>query len=511
MKSDKYPSIPEYRYRKARFIVSSLKVAHWRGLSSNSNIVGAAYGRRTAHNEITDEPALVIYVMRKVPQRFVPPSLLLPRRAYIGHDYVEVDVVETGPIYPLAFTARERPAPAGVSIGNANEASAGTLGSVVIDNTDNSTCIVSNNHVMARQNAAAIGEDIVQQGVYDGGAAPADTIADLKRFVTINAMGNTVDGAIAQATNAAGGGLNVIDQVKNNIIPVAGPDHRAVGLLFAGSCNRTIMNPIADVLTQLNISFPAGAGSTTAAEIGMNVEKVGRTTEYTTSTVKEIDATVNIPYNFGNATFDNQFTTAWMSDSGDSGSVVYEGGAGGDEDKCGCGTSSAAATLLGAEVKQDRCMAEQVRDKFLRQTRIGRWAVDVFYRNEDRLLERFEATKIDEGDRNYARKVYGKYIDLARRTFIDGADSKQKLTTEHLREMNTALKRAHQYADDDEYLALNELYKLANEHAQGKTVGEILALLNDEKLFEKVRQIASRVKFLRIGKSKFDQDKYVAE
>ncbi len=83
------------------------------------------------------------------------------------------------------------------------------------------------------------------------------------------------------------------------------------------------MNPIDSVLAQLNISFPAGKGSTTTATIGMNVEKVGRTTEYTTSTVKEIDATVVVGYDFGNATFDKQITTAWMSDPGDSGSVVF--------------------------------------------------------------------------------------------------------------------------------------------------------------------------------------------
>ena len=37
-------------------------------------------------------------------------------------------------------------------------------------------------------------------------------------------------------------------------------------LLFAGGCNRTFMNPISNVLSQLNCAFPAGSGAITAAD-----------------------------------------------------------------------------------------------------------------------------------------------------------------------------------------------------------------------------------------------------
>jgi hypothetical protein len=488
----KYLKIHEDKYQKARVLVTAIKARYWSSLSSDRNVVGAAFGRRIVQNETTDDPALVVYVMRKVAKRFIPSSRLLPRRWHVGGDCVEVDVVETGPIYPLAFTARERPATAGISIGNANEASAGTLGAVVIDNSDNSACILSNNHVMARQNAAALGEAIVQPGVFDAGVSPADNIALLKRFVVINMTGNTVDGAIAQIIG--GVGRNVIDQVHNNIIPTAGAGHPAVGLLFAGGCNRMIMNSIANVLNQLNISLPGGAGAIGAADIGMNVEKVGRTTEYTTSSVKEIDATVNIDYDFGTATFDHQITTAWMSDHGDSGSLVYEGGTGGDEDKCGCGTTDAAATLLGVDLKQDQHMAEVVRDKFLRQTRLGRWGVDLFVLNEERLLERFHQTKIDPDDKNLARKFYDKYIEDARRAFVEGEKSEQRLTEHHLRDARTALKHARKYLHKDEWEAAEKLFALASENAKGKNAREILALLNNDKLFEEVKSIVSKVK-----------------
>ena len=485
--------IHEDRYQKARELVHGLKRRYLKDMMTDRNVIGAAFGRRIAHGETMDEPAMVVYVLRKAPQRILPSSVLLPRRMYVGSESVEVDVVETGPIYALAFTARERPATAGISIGHVN-VTAGTLGSVVTDNADGSASILSNNHVMADSNSGIVGDQIVQPGVYDGGVAPADTIATLRRFVTINAAGtNRVDAAIGLITG------QVNNKVHNNIFPVASVAHRAVGLLFAGGCNRTIMNPISDVLSQLNISLPAGAGSTTAADIGMDVEKVGRTTEYTTSTIKEIDATVSVGgYSFGSATFDGQITTAWMSDGGDSGSLVYQGGAGGDENKCGCPIMSAAGSLLTTDVTQDWFMAEVVRDKLLRQTKIGKFAVDMLYLNAEILLERFRLAHVDENDRKYARKLYQKYIEDIRHVFVEGEKSKRCLTELHLNDAKLALKRAHKYMGDDERLAANQIFDLVSKHGKGKNVRDILALLNDEMLFKQVKEIVAKVKSLKV-------------
>lgn len=489
--------IHEERYMKGRALVRSLKTRYFRNFSATDrNITGLAFGRRTAHGETTDDPALVVYVVKKSPKRIIPPSLLLPRRMYVGGDCVEVDVVETGPLYALSFTANERPATLGISVGHIN-VTAGTLGGFVTDNTDGASCILSNNHVLADSNVGLVGDAIVQSGVFDGGTAPTDTIATLRRFVMLNATGNTVDGAIGLITG------NVINQVHANIIPTATADHPAVGLLFAGGCNITIMNPIANVLAQLNITLPGGAGNTATADIGMNVEKVGRTTEYTTSTVKEIDATVTVGgYGFGSAEFDNQFTTAWMSDGGDSGSLVYRGGTGGDEDKCNCGSSSAGENVLGVSLKAERCMADVVRDKFLRQTKIGKFAVDAFFVNEERLLERFDQTKIDPEDRDYARKLYDKYSQEARAAFVEGEGSERRLTEQHLRDARSALKRAEKYMSAEERHAAEKLFALVNEHGKGKNAREILALLNDEKLHKQVQEIAAEVKSLRLSEDK---------
>jgi hypothetical protein len=485
----------EARFVRGRHLAEVVKRSQWSAYRRDPNIIGAAFGRRIVRGEFTDEPALVIYVARKVPAAFLPPTRLLPRRMYVGGDWIEVDVFETGPIYPQAFTTRDRPAPSGISIGRgaASPVDAGTLGCLVIDNTDGRLCILSNNHVLANENAAPIGDVIVQQGTIDGGTSPADDIATLKRFVMINAAGNTVDGAIAQVTKVG----DVVDQMRNNLMPVPTPNHPAVGLLFAGGCNRTIMNPIRDVMAQLNITMPAGPGAITGPDIGMNVEKVGRTTEYTTSTITEIDLTVTLPYDFGSATFDHQIATAWLSEPGDSGSVVCQGGVGGNEDRCGGGCLSIATAqqILGTDLSVDAAVEKEFRERYLSQTRIGRYVIDLFFRNESRLVERARSLSISDSDRAFARYLYDKHIQEGRMALIQPNRTDLRVTEDHLRDAREALGRAKQYMNADEVEASEALFQLAYQ-AQGKTGQEILAMLNDEGLFEQVRQILSRVSFL---------------
>jgi hypothetical protein len=485
----------EERYARERFLTQVAKSNHWPQFRGDPNIVGVGFGRRTIGKEtLSDEPAMVIYVARKMPAASVPPSRLLPKRFYVGTDHIEVDVVETGHFYPHSFTTRDRPAPSGISIGHI-AITAGTLSCLVVDNTDKTLCILSNNHVLANENAGVPGDAIVQPGVADGGTSPADDIATLKRFVMINATGNTVDCAIGQVIDQTLGNT-VIDQMKNGLMPVPSPAHPAVGLLFAGSCNRTIMNPIRDVLAQLNVSFLAGANSIAGAEIGTNVEKVGRTTEYTTSTISEVDVTVTIGYDFGPATFDHQLATKWMSDPGDSGSIICLGGAGGSDDHCGCLTTSASAAILGLDVGMDAAVAQEFRDKHLRHTRIGRYAVDLFNRNEQRLVARAREAKVSDEDRNFGQRMYQKHGQQVRAALLRPESADFRITDEHLKDAREVLRHAARYLSDHEERAADELLKLASQFT-GKTVREALQMLNDEKLFVQVVDIVSRLTWLQ--------------
>ncbi len=178
-----------------------------------------------------------------------------------------------------------RPVPNGVSVSNNNQCAAGTLGTAVLLN--GAKYALSNNHVFARENAAAIGEPIVQPGRFDNKPKCADQLATdqigtLADFQPINFSGgdNTIDAAIAVAT------------------------------------------------TDLTCSTPAGfygspSATTVGATLGLAIQKVGRTSGLTTGAVTAINATVNVGYSTGTARFVNQIvTTSRFSKAGDSGSLI---------------------------------------------------------------------------------------------------------------------------------------------------------------------------------------------
>ena len=197
---------------------------------------------------------------------------------------VEIDV--TGEFRAMALKGRYRPVPIGVSVGNNLECASGTIGCVVLKGGNK--YILSNNHVLARENAASIGEDIVQPGRYDNHPictdhGATDKVADLSDFQAINFSGgdNTIDAAIAQYST-----------------------------------------------TDVTCSTPAGfygfpSSTTVAPSVGLAVKKVGRTSSLTTGTITAINATVNVGYSAGTATFINQIvTSSGMIKSGDSGSLL---------------------------------------------------------------------------------------------------------------------------------------------------------------------------------------------
>ncbi len=209
---------------------------------------------------------------------------------------------------------RHRPAPNGVSLGHP-AITAGTLGCLVTKN--NTVYILSNNHVMANSNNATNGDNILQPGTFDGGQDPADRIADLSAFVTINFSGgdNVVDAAIADVVNDA---------------DVTGATHPDAG------------------------SYGQPRATTVSASVGMNVQKYGRTTQHTNGKVQGINATVNVNYGAesGVARFVNQIVIGGgFSSGGDSGSLIVARGGSDDRKPVGllfAGGGSTIANPIGA-------------------------------------------------------------------------------------------------------------------------------------------------------------------
>jgi len=187
------------------------------------------------------------------------------------------------------YRGRRRPLVIGCSVGHF-QITAGTLGGFVKKGRGG-MLILSNNHVLADENRASKGDDILQPGRFDGGRRGRDTVAQLDSFVRVRFKGrNQVDAAVA----TIGMGIDV-----------------EAGTLAGG--------------TRLT-----GVAPDPAAVV--EVAKVGRTTALTRGRIVafEVDNVV-VEYDQGPAVFDGQLEIEStgegpFSDGGDSGSLIYTAG-----------------------------------------------------------------------------------------------------------------------------------------------------------------------------------------
>lgn len=182
-----------------------------------------------------------------------------------------------------------RPVPIGVSTGH-GKVTAGTIGARATDGAR--TFALSNNHIFAANNDAQPGDNLLQPGVVDGGRDPGDVIGTLHDFEPIRfcqallCPGNTLDAAIA---------LTTTDDVGN-----ATPDG----------------------------GYGEPRSATAEAELGMSVQKYGRTTGHTMGQISGLNATIDVGYRDGKARFEGQIVISGrgFSAGGDSGSLVVTKG-----------------------------------------------------------------------------------------------------------------------------------------------------------------------------------------
>jgi hypothetical protein len=265
-------------------------------LLANEAVVGTAVGL-TADGR----PAVKIYTVRQGVAGL--PSQL---------DGIPVQVEVTGEISAIGPTATPatpsrgkppaptvdptgfftRPVPIGVSTGNQNDlvylhafCTAGTLGARLTDGTNHYA--LSNNHVYAVENAGQIDDPIIQPGQADLGcrAPDSDRIGFLAGFVPLLFGGkstNTVDAAIGRVTTADVGTGTPSD------------------------------------------GYGTPSTTTVTAIVNQKVQKYGRTTGLTKSSVSGINAALKVKYSHGLAIFTNQIEIGGSSFSGagDSGSLI---------------------------------------------------------------------------------------------------------------------------------------------------------------------------------------------
>jgi hypothetical protein len=193
-----------------------------------------------------------------------------------------------------------RPVPIGISTGNATaqDWATGTIAARVKDASGN-VYALSNNHVYALENQAAIGSEVLQPGLYDtnGVNDPDNYLGNLSAFVSLNFSGNPknpnyVDAAIASTTTNRLGKATPTDLGGYGV-----PDSTPV-----------------------------------TAAVGMAVQKFGRTTQLTKGQITGINATVRVTYDSGTALFKNQIVVGSaipFIKAGDSGSLLVT-----DNDAC---------------------------------------------------------------------------------------------------------------------------------------------------------------------------------
>lgn len=106
----------------------------------------------------------------------------------------EVDVKYIGQVQKRQepwYQQKCTPVRIGCSVAHFN-VTAGSVGAFA-QSSAQSPMVLSNNHVLANENDAALGDPILQPGPYDGGRNPADRIGTLTQFIPLNFTGvNTV-------------------------------------------------------------------------------------------------------------------------------------------------------------------------------------------------------------------------------------------------------------------------------------------------------------------------------
>lgn len=307
--------------------LAEIQATYEEELFDRANVVGVALGQKLTDGEYTGEQAVTVLVESKLDAELLSDADLIPSDLNgAPTDVQEVGVIFAGPagamlereleaaspgllepsrngavamaqtelLDALVLKNRVRPVMGGFSCAH-HKVTAGTIATGCYDWTrmpdvPQRYYLLSNNHVIANSNAAAIGDAVLQPGPVDGGSIPGDVVGRLARFVPIKwktptaAPLNYVDAAIAE-----------VDFHNLN---------REV--YWIGYVRRTY----------------------TAPKVGDVVQKTGRTTNFTTGRVTNINATVDVNYGSGRvARFARQILAQTasgraMGAPGDSGSLI---------------------------------------------------------------------------------------------------------------------------------------------------------------------------------------------
>ena len=261
----------------------AIKARHARVLRQYPNVCGLGVGFKVKKGKRLNTLALRVYVTQKVPKSRLEPADRLPANI----EGLPVDVIVREPVFRLFDPYHPSPENAaryvvlrgGISLGV--EGRTGTLGGSTFENGSLLDVMLTNWHVACEEVNCSAGTG-VQPGVFDGAGSERP-------------VGRVLRSVLDEKVDCAVLGLNGVAFLERTV--------HGVGPL----------------------------GVPVAAELGMAVQKVGRTTGVTTGTITDIDADVDVEVasGGGGSTFHHEGQIEFEGDDGmiqrgDSGSLLLE-------------------------------------------------------------------------------------------------------------------------------------------------------------------------------------------
>lgn len=448
----------------------------WARHGKDPNFTGCGIGYRRRGGTVTYEPVVIAMVVDKLPAGALSSRRLIPSAVTVnGTDY-GVDVVEAGPVYASGrypdvsprsvstsspVTGPFRPLLQGCGISNADltvpssspvsknsPAPAGTLGCFAQD-ASGAVYLVSAGHILAagvNQWSAGSTTDpghITQPALVDQGLTGTEynTPVAITTYVntldtTPGSMNNTVDCGAAKidpTVTSAGVGF------ANGDMPPIDATHPAVGMCVAGdSSGNSFLADMAATLSNLNLSLlgmTSPSDGTTTAQVGMHIEKVGRTSGYTSSTVDATDAIVNVYFidcvlnAFVQVTMSGMIWSQWLTMRGDSGAIACQGGDGQTyvlPPRAPCHLTSSVQTYYALPANlSDNNLTNNFQAKVLTQTPTGNLLIGLIYLNQQTFIDRLSTMTGPAYNQATAQALFQQLYDTYRPVIVSVLTSPQ--------------------------------------------------------------------------------------
>jgi hypothetical protein len=547
--------------------------------ADDPNFTGCGIGFRRRDGKVTSELAVIAMVVNKLPAGAVSRRRLLPATVAGGGRDWGVDVVEVGMVTPcgpararkpakfsqparahaavgaapeavpaagplaatvvtadvirpdaFAFggpiTDRMRPPLQGCSISNLNavESDNGTLGCYLKDDgIEEGKYILSTNYVLARVNQAAVdpGESIIQPAAVDGGTN-LDEVAFVFGFAPL-VQGGTVDAAVALMDPDQ----NFSEDVAGGLMARISADHPAVGMVVASDWqSNSFLCRMDNVLSQLNDALgnglsliPASESQScvVAPEVGMIMEKVGRTSGYSSCPVDAIGVHVKVNYFADNAqdstviVLTDMIWTQFFSASGDEGAVACQGGNGRTfvlPPTAACPVLSAVESYYGVPATNDNTLTNQIQSKFLTQSACGNLLIGLVYLNAQVVIDRLQADQGPGFNQAAAQTVmqqfYAQYRGLIAAQ-IASPDPNTVITEQNLEDLQPIMTEIGAAPPDgqglltyDEALAMVRIYLGVAAETIGMNYFQLINYMNDPGVYNNVFGILAQVPTIKL-------------